>query len=46
VRERAPTYRKERLEIKEFYLKVFLQIIAAITGLFGTPIGVIAAWKK
>jgi len=46
VRERAPAYRKERREIHELYLKVFLQIVAALTGIGGTIIGIIAILKK
>jgi hypothetical protein len=46
VRERAPIYRKERREIRELYLKIFLQVMTAITGLGGTIIGLISVWKK
>jgi len=46
VRERAPAYRKERREIHELYLKVFLQIVTALTGIGGTIIGIIAILKK
>jgi hypothetical protein len=46
VRERAPSYRKERREMQEFYLKVVLGVGGSITGIGGTLIGIIALWKK
>jgi hypothetical protein len=46
IRERAPAYRKEKREMQEFYLKVFLGVTTAVTGLGGTIIGIIAFLKK
>jgi hypothetical protein len=46
IRERAPAYRKEKRERQEFYLKVVLGVMTAVTGLGGTIIGIIAFLKK
>jgi hypothetical protein len=46
VRERAPAYRKERREMYEFYSKIVLGIITALTGIGGTLIGIISVLKK
>lgn len=42
VREREPIYRKEKREQVEIYIK----LIAALTGILGTAIGVIAIIRK
>jgi hypothetical protein len=46
VRERAATYRKERREIVELYIKVAAIIITGITGLLGAATGLVALLKK
>src|SRR5262249_35037642 len=46
IRERAPTYRKERREVREFYLKLALGLGSAATGVGGTIIGIIASLSK
>jgi hypothetical protein len=43
---KALSYRKERREIHEFYLKVVLGVGSVITGIGGTVIGIIAFLKK
>jgi hypothetical protein len=46
IRERAPAYRKERREVREFYLKLVLGLGSAATGVGGTIIGIIASLSK
>jgi hypothetical protein len=46
IRERVPTYRKERRELYEFYLKIIFGVGTAITGIGGTIIGIISILKK
>ena len=46
IRERAPAYRKERREVREFYLKLALGLGSAATGVGGTIIGIIASLSK
>jgi len=46
TRERMPTYRKERREVLELWLKVILMALTAITGVVGAITGLVALSKK
>ena len=46
IHERAPTYRKERREVVELYIKIGTLAATLIIGVLGALIGLVASFRK